>query len=874
MSADSPADGWPSDDMMALWRLAGERAHRAAGRPEESGFDFAIDNVVLRDNAPAFAVTFFTDHAAKTKREESLSLERLAERIRHTTAARKDGLPWLKLARFGPLPNPTGRSGSLRWNGNVLRVGGVVVDYDGEKMMPGQAAERLAKGGISGIVYTSPSHMLEGHGPRWRVCCPFSHELPPEDHYQMVARLNGLLGGVLAPESFTLSQSYYFGSVGGNPAHEVIVVDEMTMIDQCDELDRIAIGKPNGGNAHAKPGTDPQADIQDIHTALDLIPNPIPEWGGPKAQTWNQWNTIGMAIWRTSGGSPEGFEAFDRWSAKWREKYDAEETRFRWDHFSDSPPDQVGFGTLVHLARQARPGWVPPSRQQRQPAATVIRVVKGERHKAADAALAAMGAARTPLYQRDGRLARVCQIKAKNADGETILAPGIAPVSSAILAREMALAAEFQRYAVREDKWLKIDPPHEVVLQIMDLADEWPFPPITGVIGCPTMRRNGSILDTEGYDEQTGLVLHQTLSMPPVSGSPSRDEAVKAIGLLTELLREFPFVDALSNVVAVSMLITPVLRGAMAAAPMHHVDAPAPGTGKSYLADLASAIAVGERAAAQAWSPNLEETEKRLVGAALAGCPIISLDNCTGSLRGDFLCQVTERPLLRLRALGKSDQHRIANSFCVFANGNNVDVAGDMVRRTLKCSLDANVERPELREFKGDPLAAALRSRGTYISAALTIARAYIVAGKPGRLRPLASYEGWSDFVRSPLVWLGFPDPADSIETARASDPVSQDRAAFFEAWRSSLGTQDAFRVSEIIERATDRHSYDGKLANPDLNAILVEKCHKHRAAVGEISPERLGKWLASHENTIAVGLKLTIDRSDRVRTRYQLRSA
>ena len=45
----------------------------------------------------------------------------------------------------------------------------------------------------------------------------------------------------------------------------------------------------------------------------------------------------------------------------------------------------------------------------------------------------------------------------------------------------------------------------------------------------------------------------------------------------------------------------------------------------------------------------LLETEKRLIGAALNGHPIIALDNCNSILRGDFLCQVTERPTLGVR---------------------------------------------------------------------------------------------------------------------------------------------------------------------------------------------------------------------------------
>jgi putative DNA primase/helicase len=138
-----------------------------------------------------------------------------------------------------------------------------------------------------------------------------------------------------------------------------------------------------------------------------------------------------------------------------------------------------------------------------------------------------------------------------------------------------------------------------------------------------------------------------------------------------------------------SELMTPVLRGAMPAVPMHLANAPQPGTGKSYLADLASEIATGERCAVVAFSPNPEETEKRLNGSALQGHPIIALDNASGTIEGDLLCQLTERPRLQLRPLGTSKMTRAANTFTVLGNGNNAVVAADMVRRTLECRLDA-----------------------------------------------------------------------------------------------------------------------------------------------------------------------------------------
>jgi putative DNA primase/helicase len=376
------------------------------------------------------------------------------------------------------------------------------------------------------------------------------------------------------------------------------------------------------------------------------------------------------------------------------------------------------------------------------------------------------------FYRRDRGLVRVCPIKAKNTDGEIMLVPGIMPITPAMLCRALGQSAYWEKVNCK-GKLGRIDPPDKVVEQIMGMVDDWSFPPLAGVITCPTLRRDGSLLASEGYDLATGLVLYKTIPIAPIPEFPMRLDADRAIVLLRGLLTEFPFVDEASKSVALSLIMTPVLRAAFPVAPMHLTNAPEAGTGKSYLADIASAIATGERCAVISLAPNPEETEKRLIGAALAGHPIIAIDNVRVLLEGDFLCQVTERPLLQLRRLGSSDQIRVANTFTPLANGNNATVADDLVRRTISCTLDANMEKPEERTFSTNPLAMVLNNRGAYIAAIPTIARAYIAAGKPNRPNPLPSYEGWSDLVCSSLIWLilsrRWQPPAVPIPSARTA---------------------------------------------------------------------------------------------------------
>jgi putative DNA primase/helicase len=87
------------------------------------------------------------------------------------------------------------------------------------------------------------------------------------------------------------------------------------------------------------------------------------------------------------------------------------------------------------------------------------------------------------------------------------------------------------------------------------------------------------------------------------------------------------------------------------------------------------------------------------------------------------------------------------------ANGNNVTIGADTVRRTLQIRLDANAENPETRTFARDPVAEVLADRGPAVAAVLTVARAYRVGGMPGKL-PRASASGSGRTTSGP-PWCG-----------------------------------------------------------------------------------------------------------------------
>jgi hypothetical protein len=397
--------------------------------------------------------------------------------------------------------------------------------------------------------------------------------------------------------------------------------------------------------------------------------------------------------------------------------------------------------------------------------------------------------------------------------------------------------------------WQPANAPTEIAKTLLERRGEWRFPLIAGVISTPTLRPDGSLLSKPGYDPQTCLYLINPVAVPAIPAKPSRDDALQALALLKGLLVEFPFVFTegkekkarnASLSVALSAILTAACRSLMDVAPAHGARAPAPGTGKSYIFDIVAAIVLGYRCPVIAAAVNPEETEKKIVAKALSGYPIINIDNLNGGLRGDALSQLIERPICDFRVFGKLEDRRVMNRACVFFNGNNVHVAGDLTRRCLLASLDAKMERPETRKFKTDPVETVLTDRGRYIAACLTIVRAFIIAGRPGA-EQMPSFDMWSQSIRGALTWLGEPDPVNTMEVVREEDPDRLQLIMMIDAMRDAevFGIGKAVSARALVAKAKDASA-----------TALIEALGTFEQR-GEVNLRRLGMWLARMKGRI-----------------------
>lgn len=490
----------------------------------------------------------------------------------------------------------------------------------------------------------------------------------------------------------------------------------------------------------------------------------------------------------------------------------------------------------------------------------VIQLQPGTLDTQATVGEQALIAAGVPFYAHADELQRPIIDEVEATRGRKAKIARFATVTPDMLRDHLSRSARWEKFNERKKAFVPTDPPRDVAAIILSRVGEWRFLRAVGVITTPTLRPDGTILDQPGYDPTTRLILMDPPELPAISESPTREEATEAIGLLNGLLAEFPFNDEASRSVALSELITPVVRGAMTVAPMHANRAPTPGSGKSYILDLASAISSGQPCPVISAGADEYETEKRLGAALLKGQSLIAIDNLNGELRGDALCQMIERPIVDVRVLGFSRLVRIESRATVFATGNNLVLVGDVVRRVVLCTLDPNMERPELRQFKRNPVEMVLAERGRYIAAALTVVRGYLAAGCPNTLPPLASFEDWSRLVRSALVWLGHADPVKTMEAARAEDPELDALRRVVAAWREDIGTDRPHTTSQLKERAEKKTNsgepYDfnkGSLAHPDLHEALLSVSYSR----GDIDTRKLGRWLGRYRGRVINGCKL-----------------
>ncbi len=436
-----------------------------------------------------------------------------------------------------------------------------------------------------------------------------------------------------------------------------------------------------------------------------------------------------------------------------------------------------------------------------------------DEHRVADEAIEAL-ATSTAIYQRGRVLVQIVR-DAKPPKGvkRPPNLPTIAPIAKPRLCKELSERATWMRES--GGKLVQCVVPERIV-GIVDANGQWPgVRPLTGIIECPTLRPDGSILETPGYDEDTGLMVMLSQAFPQIPASPTRQDALRAVGELIEVWEEFPFESAAHAVAPLAATLTMLIRPAInGPCPLFSFGANAPGSGKSMLVDSVSIIATGRKASRMPAPETADEWGKTVLSVALSGERLILFDNVDGEFGNKVLDAALTGTTWAGRILGLNKfVSGVPLDAVWFVTGNQLEIVGDTSRRVLQARLLCLEERPEERTgFKHRELLEwAEHERPRLVVAGLTILRAWVAAGRPTKmLRPWGSYEAWSASIRQPLIWLGLPDPAEirsELPTRTANDRA--DHVALLDGWElllAELGKREASVADAVCAIDAERN--------------------------------------------------------------------
>lgn len=431
--------------------------------------------------------------------------------------------------------------------------------------------------------------------------------------------------------------------------------------------------------------------------------------------------------------------------------------------------------------------------------------VNTEVHRMVGQAIAALALDKN-IYSRGASLVHVVRdAAAPKSVCRPVGAVSVRAMTAPVLLEALSRAARWQK----KDRKGVVVPSRPDLDTIKALRDRGAWPgilPLRGVIEAPALRADGTVIETAGYDEQTGFLFAPSAEYEAVPERPTRQDALAASEELLDVVCDFPFAADFHRAGWLALILTAFCRPALAGCvPLFAFDAPTPGTGKSRLVDTAAIIATGRDATRTTVPEGDAELRKRILGLLLDGDPIVVLDNAKVPIDFPSLDALLTGREWKDRILGRTSNAKLPNETLWAVTGNNLEFGSDTIRRTLRIRLESKLENPQDRRgFRHANLLAWVREqRPRLVRAALTILRAYFVAGRPRMgCQPWGSFEEWSRLIGNCVMWLGLPDPQKSrLQLQGGADRSKATLRTILLNWPTVCGGAVAVTARGAIDR-------------------------------------------------------------------------
>ena len=445
--------------------------------------------------------------------------------------------------------------------------------------------------------------------------------------------------------------------------------------------------------------------------------------------------------------------------------------------------------------------------------------------------------------------------------------PIIHPLEASTVTERLTKVARFQRAAkpTKEEQNIldhggTVEPrmvpclPPPIVVSTLCARKSWPVPPIIGIAETWVMRRDGSLCTRPGYDEASGYYYAPSCQLAPIPDHPTQAAAVAALAELEEPFLDFPHVSRADRLVPVAATLTVLAQPAIdGSRPMFVFDAATRGTGKTLQAEVVSVVTTGRSAARLTYPETDEELEKVLSAYALAGVPLISIDNVTRTLGGGPLDKVlTATGDVELRVLGASQNPtRSMERHSARRREQPHASVTTRIRRSVISRCESEDENPEARSgFKHDPLIPWVRAeRPRLLRAAYVVLRAYACKGWPETGLPRwGGFEAWTRVVAGAIRYAGGESVLDCKPKPeeRGDGTLAALDTVLAELPRLSEGRP--MTVSAIVSALFPQHPHDGPSAPDGWEGM--------RGACEALGSPRLGTWDAVAKRRLGEALR------------------
>lgn len=403
------------------------------------------------------------------------------------------------------------------------------------------------------------------------------------------------------------------------------------------------------------------------------------------------------------------------------------------------------------------------------------------------------------LYVRDGELVHV-QHKSGFQGNEVIVAPVTADRLNMLLAHHVRTfkyaAVKTGPKAAQTTEYVRRDAaPTLSALRAVVTSNNWPgVPVLTGVIGVPTLRPDGSLIQAPGYDKATGLYLCPTTKIAPVPDKLT-DEQVRTSRdfVFRKVFGEFCWASPGDFANYIALLMSPMLRPYVkTTTPFGLITATTPGSGKTNLSD---AVGMVYGQSSQVWPARGEELQKKITSILVGNSsPVVVFDNLVeGScVRSEIIATLVTKTEWDDRLLGASRNVQARNDRLWLATGNGLTVGGDMASRTLLVRLDPRMERPELRRFELGQFSDWILEDGNRAELTyhlIVLVQAWMQAGAAkDTSHTMRGFTKWAQTLGGLLAFHGLEGFLSNNDDLSARDTDSEEWAAFLAKWFELFG--------------------------------------------------------------------------------------